>query len=110
MSDGAWTPRPFAYVAPLSVSVRPSPAPCSPLLMSFSAGPQPLLMDVHVRSLRYLVDGFVSGGGVPPQVSFASAQSAWSKSMLSPASFTTSRSVVLPVTSTWAVLLALDPV
>ena len=53
MSEAACTPRPLAKVMPLSVSVPPSPAPCSPLLLSFSAGPQPFVIEVHARSLRY---------------------------------------------------------
>ena len=49
-SDAAWTPRPLAYTVPWTVIGRPSPASCSPLLRSISAGPQPLVIDVQPMS------------------------------------------------------------
>ena len=49
-SDPACTPRPFWYTRPPMLSALPSPASCSPLLRSFSAGPQALLAPVQVRS------------------------------------------------------------
>src|ERR1051325_7742511 len=53
-SDGPCAPKPFANVVPRIDNVCPSPAACSPLLSSFSTGPQPLVIDVQVRLLRYV--------------------------------------------------------
>src|SRR5262245_28645544 len=56
-SDAAWVPRPLANVTPASVNVRPSPAACSPLDLSFSHGPQPFTgVPVGVKSDTYMVD------------------------------------------------------
>src|SRR5262245_41226116 len=68
ISDGAWAPMPLAYVTPCSVIVLPSVAPCSPLLLLRSAGPQPFVEYVHVMSPTYLVTPVPpeGGGGVDP--------------------------------------------
>ena len=41
-------------MVPLSVIVEPSPAPLLPTDMSFSTGPQPLVAEVQLRSLKKL--------------------------------------------------------
>src|SRR5262249_61783258 len=51
MSEAACAPIPLAKVVPFRVIVVPSPPAKPPLLMSFSAGPYPFVIDVHVRSL-----------------------------------------------------------
>src|SRR4051812_18901404 len=113
MSEAAWTPRPLAKVIPFRVRGWPSPAPNSPLLMSFSTGPYPLTADVQVQVLRNDVPdgwgatGVVVGVGVAlPQVNLASAQSAWSWLPPSPPSVTTSWSWALPATLTLTLFVA----
>src|SRR5262249_44767095 len=55
ISLGACAPMPLANWSPPTVSVPPSPADCSPLLMLRSAGPQPLVSLTHGTSPRYEV-------------------------------------------------------
>src|SRR5690349_20364707 len=63
MSLGACAPRPFAKTTPFMVSGWPSPAGFSPLLVSFSTGPQPLTACSQVRSLMYEVPAPGGAGG-----------------------------------------------
>src|ERR1700744_5665159 len=50
-SLGEFVPRPFANATWLIVIGFPSPAACSPLLVSRSTGPHPLVADRNGRSL-----------------------------------------------------------
>src|SRR3954468_14405023 len=61
MSPGACAPRPFGYTTPPSVIGCPSPALASPLLVSRSTGPQPLV-DWNGRSLPYASPCGAGGG------------------------------------------------
>src|SRR3954468_20938852 len=64
-SLSVWVPSPLAWTVPRIVIGSPSPAACSPLEVSRSTGPQPLLLETNDRSLRY---GLPVGGGIGTSV------------------------------------------
>src|SRR5215207_10897898 len=66
--DGAWVPSPLAYCVPSSVSGPPSRAPSSPLLLSRSTGPQPLLESIHSRSLTQGCPVGAGGSGLSAMI------------------------------------------